>query len=1713
MKKIPKHFSFLFSGTSARLYRQTTFCAMLLLFGIGIAFPSTSQAQNLLIDVSVSTTTPGASDVFTYKIRYRCASITSHCFNSHITYTLPDALEVVGLPSVGGNVANAVATGNAVDISLVSPPSAGAPAGALAAGAAGILETRVRFKCGVNGVAPTPAAGAAINFTALPTFTVTGDMRVATAPPAVTVPTVNACPPNLPAPGPTDISKSNGVRVLTPGSGFNTPSEPNFGFAIPSTNSPFAIEDVIPAGVILLQGLESNANNELLTEVYVAGNWYSINNFGYAAISYDDYGGWLESVALGAQLLDDAGNPVPGCFRLVSPSGRRYTTGVERVRFSFPNGRAAPAYLGYDNFAYMVLPDAPLGEMVNCATVLTPPAGWSSQVCTNPSIITEKVVVNQIPYNWNYLGGTGLVVDGLDLRVVSGNPNLYKDALDQIVFTDISNEILRGGQFIHEQLLPPGFDYITNDPSRPNFWMIRYNPSPPNYHNTSDPGCITPLFTSISNYNNTGRTLLRWEFPGCTSGGLNMRIYYSMRYLLTQSLTNYCWDAYSRFEDGRQFYYSNSSGLFCESVYPSNICWTRPTSGGDVNSIKWVKGALDADFSRYPLTGNTNLAGNGEYEIYISTADWQDVKQLDVVDVLPFIGDGDILNGTLRGSAWSAELASAITVERYKIGTGLVPVTPDMPFGVQYTTSTNPCYLDAPLPAGQVRADVALANEGKNPGCTDFSAATPAAGARGFSFRWANATDPLQFGEYLKVTVNIRQLAGEPDNLSNGVAWNSVAFTATEEDDDELLSSEPLKVGIKMVDETTTAAIGDYVWIDDNANGRQDAGETPVPGVVVSLYDAAGQPITQTVLVNGVSTQIPVTSITNNNGYYCFPGLTPSTDYYVRLESPGNFGNGGNLALYSLTTANAAADDVDSDATMGTLAGSPVTPRPQILAPTLGPGTQTKTYDFGFICPGSITGYAWMDTDLGGDQDGGEMALSGVTVTLRDASTNAAVGSPATTSTSGTYAFSGVTPGAYYVEFSGFPAGKVPTFKNLTGNDQNDSDAGATGRTDVFYLNSCDYLDFDLGLRNPPLNPASICGTAWDDLNKDGTFQVTEPGIANIEVQLLDVNGFVLNTVTTDGNGDYCFTNLDPNVGYQVAFVPPAVGIMFSVAGPDQDVNLTTGITTATYTPTDNQTINDVDAGFMGPVSLGNQVWLDINNNGLFDNGEAVFSGLNMRLIAADGTTVLSTTTTDVNGRYVFKNLNAGTYYVEVETPATYTSSTDIATSGNPNALDSDDNGFGAAIAGFMRSNAITLANDGGTPGGANWTETDHGVFIMGMLDAASNPKAYYTVDFGFKPNSLIQEADLSLSKSVNIGTPNVGDMVTFTIMVTNDGPNDATGISVEDVVPNGYTSVGNISNGGILAGSTITWSSVSLAVGSSVSFTYNATIAAYAAGVNYVNTAQITMSDQADNDSTPNNNVSTEDDQSSAVVMPPVKVGDYTWIDTDGDGLQTAGEPDLPGVMVTIFDVATGLPVAQDIDGNPYTAVQTTDVNGAYLFDRLAPGNYYVLFDIMNISNAGYYTYTSPNVLSNSDDMNDSDAQLTTGTLAMSGNTGFLPGGSEDVTLDAGVRCNIMVEAGTPQTICSTRPVVLSTLNASISPLGLGGTWSTSGDGTFTGGTDFGTAVAYVPGPTDISIGGLTLTLTTNMPPVGVPCPVVSDSVQVTILKVNCGAFPWNGN
>ncbi|WP_299190510.1 DUF11 domain-containing protein, partial [uncultured Aquimarina sp.] len=128
------------------------------------------------------------------------------------------------------------------------------------------------------------------------------------------------------------------------------------------------------------------------------------------------------------------------------------------------------------------------------------------------------------------------------------------------------------------------------------------------------------------------------------------------------------------------------------------------------------------------------------------------------------------------------------------------------------------------------------------------------------------------------------------------------------------------------------------------------------------------------------------------------------------------------------------------------------------------------------------------------------------------------------------------------------------------------------------------------------------------------------------------------------------------------------------------------------------------------------------------------------------------------------------------------------------------------------------------------------------------------------------QTSDLSINKVVSNTTPNVGDTVTFTLTITNDGPSDATGVSVADIVPGGYSGITSISSGGIVTGNTIDWTGLSVTTTVPLTLTFDAIVDAPTGAVDeYLNQAEITASDQFDPDSDPTSD-STVDDNGDGI-------------------------------------------------------------------------------------------------------------------------------------------------------------------------------------------------------------------------------------------------------
>jgi uncharacterized repeat protein (TIGR01451 family) len=130
------------------------------------------------------------------------------------------------------------------------------------------------------------------------------------------------------------------------------------------------------------------------------------------------------------------------------------------------------------------------------------------------------------------------------------------------------------------------------------------------------------------------------------------------------------------------------------------------------------------------------------------------------------------------------------------------------------------------------------------------------------------------------------------------------------------------------------------------------------------------------------------------------------------------------------------------------------------------------------------------------------------------------------------------------------------------------------------------------------------------------------------------------------------------------------------------------------------------------------------------------------------------------------------------------------------------------------------------------------------------------------------QDADLSLTKTVDDATPISGQQVTFTVTVSNAGPSSATNVIVQDSLPAGSTFVSSTPSQGTFDNATGQWAAGTIASGSSATLQVVASVTTIGAKTN---TAQVRSVDQFDPDSTPNNSVATEDDQAEVVITPEV--------------------------------------------------------------------------------------------------------------------------------------------------------------------------------------------------------------------------------------------------
>jgi len=91
-------------------------------------------------------------------------------------------------------------------------------------------------------------------------------------------------------------------------------------------------------------------------------------------------------------------------------------------------------------------------------------------------------------------------------------------------------------------------------------------------------------------------------------------------------------------------------------------------------------------------------------------------------------------------------------------------------------------------------------------------------------------------------------------------------------------------------------------------------------------------------------------------------------------------------------------------------------------------------------------------------------------------------------------------------------------------------------------------------------------------------------------------------------------------------------------------------------------------------------------------------------------------------------------------------------------------------------------------------------------------------------PLDTAQRADLALTKSVDNAAPAVNTNVVFTLTVTNNGPNNATGVVVNDFLPDGLNYVSDDGGGAYVPGTGL-WTVGALANGASATLHITATV------------------------------------------------------------------------------------------------------------------------------------------------------------------------------------------------------------------------------------------------------------------------------------------------
>ena len=304
--------------------------------------------------------------------------------------------------------------------------------------------------------------------------------------------------------------------------------------------------------------------------------------------------------------------------------------------------------------------------------------------------------------------------------------------------------------------------------------------------------------------------------------------------------------------------------------------------------------------------------------------------------------------------------------------------------------------------------------------------------------------------------------------------------------------------------EILPASLSGFVYIDANTNALMDGGENGIGNVTLQLAgtDDLGSVIR--------------TTTTNASGAWSFLQLRPGT-YTVTEIQPIGF--------------------VDFQDQIGTRGG---TVGPDAFSGIiLDQGQTGSSYNFGEVLPATIQGNVYVDFNLNGRKDNGEVGIAGVPVSISGTAFAGTIfarpllasdipgGLSHLTGSNGSWEFTMLPPGDYSIEEtqpSGYMDGQEentdPNNPGISISNDRFSGINASQAETIVMLNFGEIA-----------SNGSIAGTVYVDLNNNGNRDFNETGIPGTTVSMtgVDIRGITVNaTTTSDSQGNFIFGNLFP---------------------------------------------------------------------------------------------------------------------------------------------------------------------------------------------------------------------------------------------------------------------------------------------------------------------------------------------------------------------------------------------------------------------------------------------------------------------------------------------------------------------------------------------------------------------------------------------------------